>query len=270
MAFVNGHGETLGWLAPRFGPRAGRQLAQAGHALDAPRRLALARKFVEARLRNHRALLRRLNRERQEPEVLRVLAQLNALIRGGAPADTLAGLMGCEGHAAALFWPAFGRLLQDGFAFRLRRRESPTDAVNIMLNVTADLLLRDITVAIDRAGLHPGFGMLHASDDGRDAAVYDLAEEFRAPLSESPVAQAVNGRAISPADFEPGPDGGTRLKPAGYAKMLRVYERSAAREVTSRRDGRRRPWRGIMTDQALALAAHFEGSGVYEPYVREY
>ena len=270
IAFVNGHGETLGWLAPRFGPRAGRHLAQARHALDPALRLALARKFVEGRIRNHRALLRRLNRDRDDPMVVKRLAELNGLIRRIGVPTTLAELMGHEGHAAALFWPAFGRMLGHGFTFSTRRRDPPGDEVNIMLNVTASLLTRDITVALERAGLHPGFGQLHASSDGSDAAVYDLMEEFRAPLCESVVAQAINSRTLSTADFEPRIDAGLRLKSAGYANLLRVYERSVAREVASRRDGKKRTWRGIMVDQALALAAHVEGRGGYEPYLLDY
>jgi CRISPR-associated protein Cas1 len=270
LAFVNGHGETLGWLAPRFGPRAGRQLAQARFALDAAPRLELARRFVDGRLRNHRALLRRLNRDRQAPELVRPLADLNALIRGISRPATLAELMAHEGRAAALFWPAFGRLLEGDFNFRLRRREGALDPVNIMLNVTANLLTRDVTVALDRAGLHPGFGMLHATADGRDAAVYDLMEEFRAPMAESPVAQALNTRAVSAADFEPRDDGGSRLLPSGYRALIRTYERAATREVAGGVDGARRTWRGVMLDQAQALAAHVEGRGSYAPYVLDY
>jgi CRISPR-associated protein Cas1 len=270
IAFVNAHGETLGWLAPRYGPRAARHLAQARAVLDEGARLVLARKFVEGRLRNHRALLRRLNRDRQEPGVLKALAELNMMLRDIESPKTLAELLGFEGRGAALFWPAFGKLLEGGFGFRLRQREEPPDGVNILLNCTANLLARDITVAVERAGLHPGFGLLHATDDHADAAVYDLMEEFRAPMAESAVAQALNSRAVTEADFETLRDGRPQLKPSGYAKMLRVYERCAAREVISQRDGKRRTWRGIMVDQALALAAHFEGRGTYDPYVLDY
>ena len=270
IAFVNGHGETLGWLAPHFGHGAARHLAQARHVVDEQRRLVLARCFVEARIRNHRALLRRLNRERQVPEVIGPLAELNRMIRAiGTPA-TLSELLGHEGHAAAVFWPTFGRLLDDGFSFRTRQREGAGDPVNILLNVTAHLLTRDVTVALERAGLHPGFGMLHGTGDYTDGAVYDLMEEFRAPLSESVVAQALNTRAMTAAHFEPRGDGGVRLAPTGYASMIRVYERAAAREVASRRDGKRRTWRGIMVDQALSLAAHVEDRGNYQPYVLDY
>jgi CRISP-associated protein Cas1 len=202
--------------------------------------------------------------------VLKALAELNGMVRSIEVPRTLAELLGHEGRAAALFWPAFGRLLEGGFGFRVREREDPPDGVNIMLNVTANLLTRDITVALDRAGLHPGFGLLHASGDRADAAVYDLMEEFRAPLSESVVAQAINTKAVTEADFEARRDGRPRLKSSGYAKLLRAYERAVAREVASRRDGKRRTWRGIMVDRALTLAAHVEERGVYQPYVLDY
>jgi CRISPR-associated protein Cas1 len=270
VAFVNGHGETLGWLAPVLGHRAARHLAQARHALDDGKRLALARKFVEGRVRNHRALLRRLNRERNDGGVLKALTDLGGLIRAIEKPASLAELLGHEGYAAAVFWPAWGRMLGHGFAFAGRRREGAEDAVNILLNVTAHLLARDVGVALGRAGLHPGIGMLHATDDRRDAGVFDLMEEFRAPLCESVVSLAINTRAIGERDFETRPGGGVRLGSDGYRKMIRVYERAAMREVASRRDGRRRRWRGIMVDQALAVAAHVEGRGTYEPYVLDY
>jgi len=270
VAFVSGHGETLGWLAPRFGPRAGRHLSQARCVLDPERRFALARAIVDGRVRNQRALLRRLNRDRADPEVLRALAGLNQALRALERAAGLSALLGHEGHAASLFWPAFGRLLDEGFAFRERVRQNPPDAVNILLNATSSLLARDATVALERAGLHPGFGALHASDDYADAAVYDLMEEFRAPLSESVVAQALARRAVRPEHFVPGENGNPRLVGDGYAALIRAYERAAARLVASQRDGRRRAWRGIMLDQAQALAAHVEGRAAYAPYVLDY
>src|SRR5205085_12251720 len=53
------------------------------------------------------------------------------------------------------------------FFFSTRVHPGSTDPVNILLNVTANLLARDITVALDRAGLHPGFGALHATEEIR-------------------------------------------------------------------------------------------------------
>ncbi len=269
VAFVSGHGETHGWLAPVLVPRASRQLAQARHAIDEGLRLALAKAFVDGRIRNQRALLRRLNRDRRDAKALQALTELNGLIRRIPHAATLASLMGFEGHATALYWPALARMFDHGFALKTREREDVRDPINILLNVTAGLLARDIGVALHRAGLHPGFGCLHATEDYRDAAVYDLMEEFRAPLAESTVVQAINTRAIGADSFET-VSGGVRLKSDGYKAMVRTYERAVAREVASKRDGRRRTWRGIMLDQSYGLAAHFDGRARYTPYVIDY
>ncbi len=266
LAFVSGHGETVGWLAPAMVPRAGRHVAQARCLLDEVRRLELARAFVEGRVRNQRALLRRLNRERQTPRVLQSIATLNRVLKAMPQAATVAELMGHEGHAAAAYWPALGEMLEHGFGFSQRERRGPLQGANILLNVTAALLARDIAVAVYRAGLHPGFGFLHASDDGRDAGVFDLMEEFRAPLAESAVVRAVNSRAVGLDDFEEATGGGKRLKPSGYRAMVRAYEATVGREVKSQRDGKQRSWRGIMLDQALRLANHVEGRERYRPY----
>jgi CRISPR-associated protein Cas1 len=159
--------------------------------------------------------------------------------------------------------------LDHGFGFTKREREQP-DAANLLLNAAASLLLRDVTIAVQRAGLHPGFAVLHGTEDHRDSTALDLAEEFRAPLVESVVAQAVNNRAVALDSFESLESGRLRFRPAGYTALLRAYERAAEREVRSARDGRRRTWRGIMLEQARALAAHVEGRGPYVPYVMDY
>jgi CRISPR-associated protein Cas1 len=269
LAFIDGHGETLGWVSPGLAPHAARHLAQARHALDPGLRRDLACRLVEGRLRNHRALLRRLNRDRRHPETIKALVGLNRLIAQLATAPDAASVMGFEGQAAALFWPAFGAMLDHGFAFRHRRREA-ADAPNLLLNVAAALLLRDAAIAVTRAGLHPGIAFLHATEDHRDSLALDLAEIFRAPLAESVVVQAVNNRAISAADFDRLSDGTVRLKAEGYRTIVRVYEQAAARPVASLRDGRRRTWRGIMLDQAQALAAHVEGRGSFSPQTLDY
>jgi CRISPR-associated protein Cas1 len=270
LAFVNGWGETLGWLAPHFGSRAGRQLAQAGVVLDPERRLNLARTFVVGRLRNQRALLRRLNRTRKNPVVLKKLNGINQMIRRAPHEQSLASLMGVEGRATALYWHALGRTLKYGFRFSRRERQGNLNAVNIMLNMTAHMLTRDVTVCLVRAGLHPGFGVLHESRDTRDAMAFDLMEEFRVPLCESVVVSAINTRVVSPSMFTRRAGGGVRMGADATRALIRAYERAASRPVKSQRSGRRRMWRHNIAEQAFLLAAHIEGRENYSPYVMDY
>ena len=144
-----------------------------------------------------------------------------------------------------------------GFSGKRRRRPAggPFDAV---LNALATLLSRDIRIALLRRGLHPGFAVLHAVEDGEDALVYDLMEEFRAPMIEATALALVNRRAVTPEMFDKTSTGYARMSRDAYAAVVRGYEAAAARPVASpARGGDRVAWRVAMEDQAGRLAAHF-------------
>jgi len=276
IAYVNGHGETLGWTSPALAPRADRHLAQARIALDAGKRLDLARRFVDARLRNQRAVLRRLlgGRKTQPKPVLDALVGLNAIIgRGDASvlrqSDEIAVLTGKEGEATALWWRAISALAKPDFAFPSRQRGEGADAPNICLNFFAWLLARDIAVAVTKAGLHPGFGALHAVSDRRDACVYDLMEEFRAHLIGGLFVYCTNRRFVRPEMFVKGPTA-VRMAREGGDALIRAYEARVAGKVKSPRSGKRVTWRRLMVEQAFALAAHAEGRAPYVPYIMDY
>ena len=165
-----------------------------------------------------------------------------------------------------------GRLRnQRALLSRLNRRRSdplerrpPIDGFNLVLNFACGLLARDIGVAIGRSGLHPGFGVLHAEGDHWEACVYDLMEEFRAPLTESLAVYLFNNRVLGPRNFAPAPDGGVHIDREGGERVIRHYETFAERVVVHPRSRRRGAWRAMMLEQAFAYAAHVEGRGTYE------
>ncbi|MFS8037555.1 CRISPR-associated endonuclease Cas1 [Xanthobacter sp. AM11] len=270
IAFTTGAGETQGWLATPQAPNARRHLAQARHALDPVLKLDLARRFVGGRLANQRALLRRMNREAKDTDVTVALTEINRQIRGVPHARDMDALRGREGRGGQVFWPAYWRLLPPGLAPAARIRRRSADIVNLLLDFAASLLARDMALAIARALLHPGFGYLHETTDGRDSLVYDLAEEFRAPLVEAVVAGLVASKGFSRDAFTPRPEGGVRMAREGAEQLIRAYERAAERVVRSPRTGDRRSWRGLMVEQALCLAAHVEGRGLYVPVAMDY
>ena len=276
VAFVNGHGETIGWLAGNLAPRAKRHMAQAALFLEETKRVNLARTIVDARLRNQRAVLRRLLANRQHPPaaVTKALVQLNKIIarRPGkgplAKAQTVAELMGNEGAAAALWWSALNSLMPQALAFQTRDRPA-NDAADICFNFLSWLLERDVSVAVMRAGLHPGFGVLHSPDDRREACVYDLMEEFRAHLIGGLTVYCANRNIITPDMFTKR-EGGIRMTREGSNNLIRAYENRIGGRVKNPRTGRKITWRQLMVDQAFFLAAHYEGLEDYKPYIMDY
>jgi CRISPR-associated protein Cas1 len=270
VALLDGHGSTLGQLAPVLAPRAGRHLAQARHALDPGKRLDLARILVAGRIANQRAALRRVNHRRGLAGVDDAASRLGHILRKVPTAGSVEMAMGFEGEATAVYWPAWGSLLLNGFAFGPRRRRAAADPVNIALDLLSGQLARDVGAILLSVGLHPGFGMLHTTSDGRDACVYDLMEEFRAALVESVVLTAINGGRVTLDMVQHLPDGACRLSRAAVSALIRAYEERCEGAVTSPRSGRRVAWRRLMREQAEAYAAHVEDRQQYRAHVLDH
>jgi CRISPR-associated protein Cas1 len=269
---VNGFGVAQGrWLPP--GPaRATRALAQAAMVLDPARRLAQARLIVGARIRNQRVQLKRMSRTRPEAELAVVTNRLKRLLRAAElkPGLDIAALMGFEGEAAALYWPAAASLVGAPALFS-GRRESQTrsDPMNAALDLLSGLLARDINVSVDRAGLHPGFGILHATQDLGDALVYDLMEAFRAPIVEACLFAAI-GRGAFTAEHATRFGDGWRLSREGMRVLIRQYEAWVQRPILSPHSGEKGLWRALFEDEAMALARAVETSSTFQPYLMDY
>jgi len=269
LAFVDGHGTTLGTLEPRPAERARLHLAQARLVLDGEARQALARRLVAGRLFNQRAVLRRLNRRRKLPEVAKAAHAIGRLIRLLDRQPDQAGLMGVEGRAGALYWPALGQCLAHGWKLTHRRRQPPPDPVNLAISYLATMLTRDIAALAMRRGLHTGFGVLHETQDARHALALDLVEEFRAPLVEGLAVYLFNNRILKEEMFE-AKDGAVRLWSNGTKALIRGYEAWLDRAVASPRTGDKVSWRRLIDEQIVAYGEHALGGEAYAPYALDH
>lgn len=269
VALLDGRGQPAAILAPRQLDDARLHLAQARLVLEPARALALVRTLVAGRVVNARVLLIRLNRRRDRASVRTATAAMARLIeRARFAAVDADAARGVEGAAARLYWPALGALLQHGFALP-RRREDPANPVTAILNWTASLLGREVRAAVLRAGLHPGFGALHAAGDDREACVYDLMEEFRAPLAEGLTVYLFNNRILQPDDFLSAPDH-VHVVAEARKRVIRHWEAWLARPIRLPETGRRTTWRGLVLAQARALARAAQDGGGYRPYAMDH
>ena len=257
LCLLDGAGRALASLMPPVDDHAGLHLAQARQVLEPEARTAMAAVLVAGKLRNQHALLKRLNRRRKLPQVEAACERIKRLWPI-APLMTLDQIRGREGEAGERYWRALGLCLDHGFGIKTRR-EDPANPVNAVLNWLSHLLTRDMAAAITHAGLHPGFGLLHASGDRRDALAYDLVEAFRAPLCEGLTAYLFNNRMLRAGDFMQR-DGQARLAGDSGRRVLTAYEAWLARPIRNPRDGRMTSWRMLMQDEARAFAAALRAS----------
>lgn len=273
VQFLDADGATLGLLTRPEARRAGLHMQQARRFLDPDARVALARVLVAGRIHNQRAQLRRLNRSAKDPEVTAMLPQMTRLHRmPRKPSLDVAGLLGVEGQAAALYWRCLARLLRHGWTLTKRVRRPATDPVNAVLSMTAAMLTRDVQALVARAGLHPGFGILHGTADGHMGCVFDLVEEFRAPLAEATTIYLFNNRLLTRDHFT-APDPArraVRLTKDGRQVVIRQYEEALARPLRSPWSGQRIGWRRLMEEQVAAYGRVFRDGADYVPYKMDY
>ncbi|MEZ5847260.1 MAG: CRISPR-associated endonuclease Cas1 [Geminicoccaceae bacterium] len=272
VAFLDGHGATLGTLEPAPQARAAVHLAQARTLLDPEARLDLARLLVEGRLHNQRVLLRRLNRRRKLPEVARPAHDIGRLLRLLPKQPDIAGLMGVEGRAGALYWPALGCCLEHGWKLTHRKRQPPDNAVNLAISWLATMLSRDAAAIAARLGMHTGMGVLHAVQDGRHSLALDIIEEFRAPLVEGLAVYLFNNRILKDDMFSPHGDHGVRISSPGVKALIRGYEAWLDRAIENPATGTKMRWRRLVEHQLLAFRRHCESGGEerYKPYLMDH
>ncbi|PIE06493.1 MAG: CRISPR-associated endonuclease Cas1 [Rhodobacterales bacterium] len=270
LVLVDGRGRLTGRVSPPTTGPAELHLAQAAAVMDEGLRCELVRRLVEARIRNQRTQLFRLNRRPRNPQVTVALAAMGRHLRKLPHAGDVAALRGLEGVAAAEYWPALG-LLTRGAEAPFRRQRPAHTALNAALNYLAALLERDCYAATLAAGLHPGFGLLHTPRDRADAAVFDLMEPFRAPLAEGLAAFLFNAKRLRGKMFTPTDSGLVRISTAGRRALITGYEQALAKRVNAPGRKVRLAWRPMMRRQAqdMARACRKADPTLFRPYLME-
>lgn len=90
--------------------------------------------------------------------------------------------MGHEGSAAVSYWKAFATLLPADTGFTVREHQNARNLVNICLNYGYGILYSRLTTAVLREGLNPAVSYIHTPTHKAPALVFDLIEQFRAPV----------------------------------------------------------------------------------------
>lgn len=246
------------------------RIAQFRHADDQDACLALARKFVAAKIRNGRVLLRRNGGERMADAV----RELQRLARLADRAPEVETLLGIEGAAAREYFRSFtdlfaARTAREGlsFDFERRSRRPPRDRVNAVLSFLYALLAKECVLAVRRVGFDPLLGFFHRPRFARPALGLDLMEEFRPLIAESVLLTLVNGMRLTPGDFVERA-GAVSLTASGRRAVLSSFEHRMSTEVIHPTFHYRVVYRRALELQARLLAAALLGDvPEYRPFV---
>lgn len=228
-------------------------------AADPERCVALARRFVQAKIANCRTLLRR--NHRAVPDT--VIHDLKRDQAQAGVAPSLESLLGVEGTAARRYFSEFAGMLKEAepgarFDFEGRNRRPPRDPVNAMLSLLYAMLAREWTVTLQSVGLDPYMGFYHQPRYGRPALALDMMEEFRPLIADSAVLTAINNGEMRQSDwFER--MGAVTLTPEGRRRLIETYERRMGQEITHPVFGYQISYRRVLEVQARLLGRYLLG-----------
>jgi CRISPR-associated protein Cas1 len=201
LVLLTQQGTFRGRLSGRASKNVALRLAQYGRSIDPVFCLQVARTLVAAKIRHQRQVLLRAQRQLRDSALSQALGNLRVVAARARNAADLEGLRGLEGHAAAIYFGQFGKLIRnDEFHFDHRNRRPPRDPVNALLSFGYAVFGSLMETDVYRCGLDPMLGFLHQPDYGRPSLMLDVLESFR-PLIDSLVLRLINRRQIGPGDF---------------------------------------------------------------------
>ncbi|MBA3947472.1 MAG: CRISPR-associated endonuclease Cas1, partial [Herpetosiphonaceae bacterium] len=136
------HGRLVGQTPPHVALRR----MQYRRADDPNWTISVAREIVLGKLRNERALLQRLRRDRVAPpaELDDVILALAETVTKAERAQGRSTLMGLEGFGAKRYFAGLRALLGPAWGFNARVRRPPSDPVNVLLSLGYTLLLQNV------------------------------------------------------------------------------------------------------------------------------
>lgn len=128
-----------------------------------------------------------------------------------------------------------------------------------MLNYAYGMLASDCIRAVMSCGLDPHAGFLHSSNRNKPALALDLMEEFRAPIADSVVINAINNKEVKPDDFDSSL-GTTRLKEKARRAVIAGYERRIQTEFRHPLFEYSVTWRRAIEVQARQVLGVLDGT----------
>jgi len=267
FSIISASGKLRGRLVPPSEGNIFLRRQQYTRAADPVFCLEIARAIALGKLRNQRALARRICRSHTDIPPHQI-ERITLAIREAENEQVMDGLRGQEGMGAKAYFGIFRAALRADWDFERRSRRPPADPANALLSLGYSLLTQNMMTALEVVGLDPYDGFFHADVYGRPALALDLVEEFRALIVDSVVLTIINKRILTIEDFEPGPKGGFYLKPRAMKKFLTQYNARLQTTAIHPLAGRAITYQKCFEAQAWQLRRVIEGKvASYQPYL---
>lgn len=191
-------GKPYASISPSAAPLSSVSLAQT-EALADNKGKVIAKSLIFAKIKNQIATIKffiknkKLEANEQqffdtEIEEMDKLADSVMAVKTETDYDVLRDkVFGFEGSAAVSYWKLIRTLIPEDLQFEKREHQDAENPVNILLNYGYGILYSRILNAVTVAGLNPNISFLHKEQKNKPTLIFDVIEEYRAPVVDRTV-----------------------------------------------------------------------------------
>lgn len=178
-------------------------------ASEDTRSITIAKEIIKAKIKNQKATLTTLNKNKKNPQIKEKTEKLEQYIQQLETikedtqniTKTKEKILGIEGKSSNEYWTSIKQILPPELNFQNRTKKPAHDIVNAMLNYGYAILASEITKNILLTGLDPYCGFLHYDLKNRTSLTYDLIEEYRQQIVDKTILSIINNKQITTQDY---------------------------------------------------------------------
>jgi CRISP-associated protein Cas1 len=237
-------------------------IAQVGTYLDHPKRLYLAKKFIEGAAHNMLKNLRYYHH--REKDTLAQILRINELVENIKNAEGIDILMGIEGNIRMTYYEAFSVIIDD-FEMGNRVKQPPSNEINTMISFINTLCYSLCLDMIYHTQLNATISFLHQPGERRYSLALDIAEIFKPLLADRLIFTLFNKKQIKENDFEKNLNG-CLLKDKGRKTVVAAWDEKLRETIMHREICRKVSYKHLIKLECYKLSKHILGIDLYEPF----
>lgn len=263
LTVLNWDGRLLTSIMPLEHKSSNIRMAQY-HAYENGQRVDIAKKFIDAKIKNSIAVLNWLGKRYPEiakanNERMKTIDSTWALM---SKAIGIKDVMGIEGIVAHHYWAIIATVFDKNLEFDGRlygktiRPMGAVDPINALFNYGYSILESQCWKALNSVGLDPHVGFMHEMNPAKAPLVYDFQEPFRW-IVDVAVISALEKKTFTKKDFIRTENYNIRIRPDGVKKLMAELMPQFTKTV--KYTGYYREWGYIITEKAYELGQFIIG-----------
>lgn len=262
--FFNYYNFYVGSYYPKEKLLAGQLLVkQVEHYTNGDKRLAIARKFIEAAADNIYRNLRYYNGRGKD--VSAYMTEIDYLRRRLPQTQSIEELMGIEGNIRKYYYSAWNVIVDQNINFEKRVMHPPDNMINSLISFVNSLIYSKVLCEIYHTQLNPTISYLHEPGVRRYSLCLDIAEVFKPLIGDRLIFSLLNRNQITESSF---------TKELNYLHLKKESSRLIVQELEARLKktimhkelGRQVSYQYLIRLEAYKLINHLIGEKEYEGF----